>query len=409
MAIRFLTGIDPTSGDRAITPIDIVLGGALVGVAILSGVYVDASRPDTIEPSTWWHWLIIALPPLLVIVRRISPTAIALLGAAVQAMIWIAGLPDVLLPMLVLLYTASSDDGERGVLVSAIITAALTVVTAIGVTVTDDVTPSLIPLVTISFGTAIVLGTSAARQRRVAGDLATAVAESRLRSEHERAAAIADERSHIARELHDVIGHTLSVIAVRAEAADRVAAEQPDAARDAVRSIAGSARSALADTRRVLAGLRASADVELAPPPDLEATRQLVTGLGRAGIDASITMSGCDGHPPSPLVAGGAFRIVQESLTNAVKHGPPNVRIEVEMDCGATQLEITVSSTLRTGFGPPTATDGSGLAGMAERADVLGGSLEAGPRNHRFVVHAVLPTNVGPAGDHPLLLEGEGS
>ena len=241
----------PTRGDLA-------LGGSLLVVAILSGLFIDAARPDTIEPSAWWHWLLISTPPVLVVLRRIDPILVTMVATVVQATIWVLDLPEVLLSMIVILYSAASEAGERGLRVAVGSSVVLTAVTAAGVGVADDVTVYQVPLIVLTCGTAIALGVQADRQRTSTGELATQVAEIRLHSEYERAAAVADERNHIARELHDIIGHTLSTIAVRAEAADRVADTRPAAAHDAVTAIAAAARSALTETRRVLAGFRGS-------------------------------------------------------------------------------------------------------------------------------------------------------
>ncbi|MEZ5217761.1 MAG: histidine kinase [Ilumatobacteraceae bacterium] len=379
----------PTSGDLA-------LAVSLLGVAVLSGVFVNASRPDTTEPSTWWHWALIASPPVLVAVRRRNPTLVVALATVAQSAIWISNLPEVLLPVVVILYTAATDDDRKGLHVAVAASAVLTVVTGIGVIIADDVTLYQLPLIVLTCGTAIVLGTNATHHRRIAEELASEMTEVRLRSEHERSQAITEERSHIARELHDVIGHTLSVIAVRAEAADRVAQNRPDAAREAVADIAGAARSALDQTRRVLAGLRQSGPADLTPAPDLHATRQLVGDLADAGVNVTLTEFGCDDHGPPAVVAGGAHRIVQESLTNAIKHGGPDVAIDVHLGCSPTELDLRVSNTLGSSIGAPNETDGAGLAGMAERAAILGGTFDAHQERGRFVVHATLPT--GPHG-----------
>lgn len=372
---------------------DLTLAAALLGVAVLSGVYVDSGRPDTVVPTAWWQWLLIVIPPALVAVRRLDPVLVTGLATIAQAGIWISDLPEVLLPIIVILYTAASEAGRRGVLAAIGSSLVLTIVTGIGVRIADDVTAYQLPLIALTCGTAIALGVNAARQRDTADRLATTVAETRLRSEHERSQAIADERSHIARELHDIIGHTLSVIAVRAEAADRVSCNKPDAAPAAVAAIAVAARAALDDTRRVLAGLRDSSTVDLAPPPDLDATRRLVTDLAKAGVDATLTETGCDANTPPAFIAGGAYRIVQESLTNAIKHGGPDVRIDVHIACDPTQLDITVSNSIeRAGNDARSEISGAGLAGMAERANVLGGTLDAQVIDGRFVVHSILPT-----------------
>ena len=378
---------------------DLALAGSLLAVAVLSGSFIDASRPDTVEPSRWWHWSLMAIPPVLVAFRRLDPVAVVVVATAAQAAIWVSGLPEVLLSIIVILYTAVSEGGRRGFRAAVAASAVLTVVTAVGVGIADDVTLYQLPLIVLTCGTAIALGANAERQGRLAAELATSIAEARINSEHERAKAVADERSHIARELHDVIGHTLSVIAVRAEAADRVAERQPEAANDAVADIARAARSALGETRRVLAGLRKSAVLELTPPPDLAGTRRLVTDLAAAGVDATLVERGCDEHTPPPVVAGGAHRIVQESLTNAIKHGGPAVAVEVRLTCHGDELEIRITNSIdRAASADPARTAGAGLAGMAERADVLGGTFDAGPMDGRFVVTARLPTVTGALG-----------
>lgn len=384
---------------------DIALAGSLLGVAVLSGLFVDVARPDTVAPSTWWHWTLIATPPVLVALRRINPLLVTSLATVAQAAIWVSDLPEVLLSIIVILYSAASDAGRRGLQLAIGSSVVLTIVTAIGARIADDVTVYQVPLIVLTCGTAVTLGANAARQRQTARDLATEVAETRMRSEGERALAIADERSFIARELHDIIGHTLSVIAVRAEAADRVADRQPDAAHEAVTAIAGAARSALTETRRVLAGLRQSPEVDLAPPPDLAASRHLVSELAAAGVDVTITEEGCDERQPPAVIAGGAFRIVQESLTNAIRHGGPSVVINVALVCRSTELDLTITNTCPPGprFGSSDGTiTGSGRAAMAERAEVLGGTFTSGWRwNGDFAVNAVLPIDSKPLDSEP--------
>lgn len=376
----------PTRGDLG-------LGAGLLVVAVLSGLYIDAARPDTTEPSTWWHWLLLCTPPVLVAVRRFEPVVVTTVATAVQATIWVTGLPEVLLSLIVILYTVASESGDRGVRTAIAASVVLTAVTAVGVRIADDVTLYQLPLIVLTCGTAIALGVSASRQRATSAALATEVAELRLRSEYERAAVVADERNRVARELHDVIGHSLSMIAVRAEAADRVAENRPAAAREAVAAIAVAARAALDETRRVLAGLRRSGEVELVPPPDIDAIRSLVHHLALAGVDAAIVIDGCDDRPLPPATVAGAHRIVQESLTNAVRHGGAGVAILVAIACNDGMLNIEITDD---GPGRPVDSDdssgGSGLTGMTERATVLGGTLRAGNRpGGGFAVKAVLP------------------
>lgn len=380
----------PTRGDLA-------LAAALVSVAVLSGLFVDSARPDTLQPSSWWHWALIVTPPVLVALRRINPVLIAGVATVAQAGIWISDLPEVLLSIIVILYTAASEAGQRGLRVALASSVVLTVVTGIGVRIADDVTAYQLPLIALTCGTAVALGVNAATQRQTAEVLAASVVEGRLRSEHERSQAVAEERTRIARELHDIIGHTLSVIAVRAEAADRVTEHNPDAAPAAVAAIATAARAALGETRRVLAGLRQSSTVDLAPPPDLDAICNLVTDLAKAGVDVTLSEDGCGDNVPPAFITGGAYRIVQESLTNAIKHGGPDVTIVVDIACNLTRLDISVTNTMTSANKPSsTLPSGAGIVGMTERASVLGGTLDARLIDDHFVVDATLPTGTVP-------------
>lgn len=397
-----MTAISRTGARQAPTPIpsagDLALGASLLGVALLSGLFIDAARPDTVEPSAWWHWGLIAAPPVLVALRRINPIVVTVVATVAQAAIWVSDLPEVLLSMIVILYSVASEAGQRGLRVAVGSSLVLTAVTAAGLRVADDVTVYQLPLIVLTCGTAIGLGVYAARQRTITGELATQVAEIRLRSEYERATAVADERSHIARELHDIIGHSLSTIAVRAEAAGRVAERKPEAPREAVDVIASAARSALTETRQVLAGLRDSNDVELAPPPDLDAIRRMVDELAAANVEVCLVTDGCDERPPPAVVVGGAYRIVQESLTNAVRHAGPHAAITVTLACRDGVLDVVIADDGGGSEGDdgPVVRDagraGSGLTGMAERSAVLGGTFAArSDASGGFVVHAVLP------------------
>lgn len=381
------------SGPKTPDTRDLLFAASLLVVTVLSGLYVDAARPDTIEPSTWWHWILLCLPAALVAFRRIEPIAVVIAATAAQAAIWVSGLPDVLLPAIVILYTAAADGRRTAFLVAVAATAVLSAVTAVGVVIAGDVSAYQFPLVALTGGTAIVLGVSSARQREDAARLAASSARTELLAEQRRAEAVNNERAHIGRELHDSVGHALSVIAVRAEAADRVAATKPDEARIAVGEIAGAARRALADTRRVLAGLREASTAELAPPPDLEATRHLIARLVANGVDIELVDRGCETHRPSPAVAGGAYRIVQESITNAINHGGSETSIAVTLDCASTRLNVTVSNTgSDTKRNDGEIGNGSGVAGMRERASILGGTFDAVPQpDGGFVVTASFP------------------
>ena len=221
---------------------------------------------------------------------------------------------------------------------------------------------------------------------------ARALAAEREREEKARAA-VAEERVRIARELHDVVAHAISVIVVQARGGRRSLTTQPEEAREAFDSIEASGREALAEMRRLLGMLR-QGDQELAlvPQPSLRYLDALVAQVKEAGLPVELSVEGEPAALP-PGVDLSAYRIVQEALTNALKHaGPATAQVVVRY--GAEHLEVDVTDTGRR----PTADDGAGhgLVGMRERVTLFGGELEAGHRREGgFAVRARLPLASG--------------
>jgi signal transduction histidine kinase len=203
--------------------------------------------------------------------------------------------------------------------------------------------------------------------------------------------AVLEERARIARELHDVVAHHMSVIALQAEAAPYKIQGLPPAALDTFSVIRGAAREALAETRRVVGLLRGEGEgAERVPQPGLDRLDELVTRAERAGLTVKTAVVGM----PRPLSAGvdlSAYRIVQEALSNAARYAP-GAGVVVEVRYGPDRLHVTVTDDGPRG-GPPEASGGGhGLVGMHERVTMLGGTLAAGPRpGGGFEVRADLP------------------
>jgi signal transduction histidine kinase len=205
--------------------------------------------------------------------------------------------------------------------------------------------------------------------------------------------AVSEEQARIARELHDVIARSVSVIVVQAAAADDVFEERPDQARAALRSIESAGRDALGELRRLLAAVRPSSNGEPPQPqPGLDRLGELVAPLRAAGLEVAVRREGFDAA--SPLPAGvdlSAYRIVQEALTNTLRHAGAS-RAEVTVRAGSEVLELDVLDDGRGGGAGASGGAGRGIPGMRERAAMLGGSLEAGPLpDGGFRVRARLP------------------
>ena len=200
--------------------------------------------------------------------------------------------------------------------------------------------------------------------------------------------AVAEEQARIARELHDVLAHNVSVMVVQAAAARDVFDSRPERAREALRSIEQTGRSALQELRRLLGAVRTE-DTSLAPQPGLARLPELVDQVRRAGLDVDLQVEG----RPQPLSAGvdlAAFRVVQEALTNTIKHaGASAADVRVLYDGGRVDLVVADNGVGPTANG---SNGGQGLIGMRERVALYGGELETTTRpGGGFLVRASLP------------------
>lgn len=240
-------------------------------------------------------------------------------------------------------------------------------------------------------GFGLWLAGSAVRNRQLRADVLEERAQ-RLERERELSmrVALADERQRIARELHDVVAHSVSVMVVQAGAARTLLTRQPERSLEALLAVEGTGREALSELRRLL-GLLTEPDAEpsLAPQPGLDQLNRLVERVGQAGLPVDLRIEGT----PRPLPPGldlTAYRILQEALTNALKYaGGSQTQVRVTFDERELRLEV-----LDTGDGVATNGTGAGrgLLGMQQRVAVYGGQLETGLRPEGgFAVRAFIP------------------
>ncbi len=363
------------------------LAAALVLTAVYAG-FAHLSPADG-QPAyggpVWLPWAVAAAVGLPVAVRRRWPLPV--LGAVLAALT-----AATLLDLTREPYTAAglaaylvglAEPARRSVpaLVAALTTAAA------GVYVGEAViTPAgdrqdavgLASLVVLVVGGAWAAG-FAVRSHRAQG---------RRRAER----ALTEERLRIARDLHDVVSHNLGLIAVRAGVATHVAEADPREARVALRDIEETSRSALTEMRRALGVLRTE-QAPLAPAPGLDGLDGLARDARRAGVDVRLTVRGMRGVPEGTRLM--VYRIVQEALTNAVRHAAPTrCEVTVASDGAAVDIEVVdegpAEGSRRPSGGP---TGGHGLLGMRERAMMCGGGFTAGPRPEGgFAVAVRLPT-----------------
>ncbi|BCW84741.1 two-component sensor histidine kinase [Paenarthrobacter ureafaciens] len=217
----------------------------------------------------------------------------------------------------------------------------------------------------------------------------------RLEIEHnqERQLAAADERSHIAREMHDIVAHSLSVIITQADGARYAAAAKPELATEALATIAATGRDSLAEMRRLLGVLRSDDGSPTRPQPRLSDLDELLLGFRAAGLQVSFEQHGT---PRRQLPAGAeltAYRTIQEALTNVIKHAGPSATAALVLTWQNRGLEIDIRDDGRgAAADPPVPGGGNGLPGMGERIALYDGSLSAGPQQGGgFRVSVLIP------------------
>jgi signal transduction histidine kinase len=372
----------------------VLVDGVLAFVLLLVGISPLLQRP--------WQQLPIALLMVVpVAFRRRDPVlafCLAVAGGAGQVLVRGQSPSD--LAIVVLLYTLAAYRPRRESVTGLAVCLTGSLVAILAWMPGGHRWPQQFLAAGVIFGgTAVVawvLGDSM-RYRR-AYYLALEDRAARLERERDAQAKIAAaaERARIARELHDVVAHNVSVMVVQADGASYALGAEPERAREALGTIAATGRQALAEMRGLLGVLRSGdARAELAPLPGIDELRDLLEQTRAAGRTVSFTLDGV----PRPLpdgVALAAYRVVQESLTNTRKHGGIGASVAVSLHYSPDELVVQVTDD---GRGAAAADDGAGhgLTGMRERVGIYGGSVLAGPRQAGgYQVTARLP--LGPAG-----------
>ncbi|MEV7276746.1 sensor histidine kinase [Streptomyces sp. NPDC093111] len=347
-----------------------------------------------------------ALYSLVIALRRRAPEKMlvltVLLGLVQLAFGIVPFMAD--FAMLVIIYTVAAHDGPRWAsrlaLAGGLSAATLSQLRwPLEHSSSSAATVFFTIIMTVPFALAWVLGDSLRTRRAYFAQLEERA--SRLEKEREAQAkvAVAAERARIARELHDVVAHNVSVMVVQADGAAYVMDSSPETAKQALETIAGTGRQALAEMRRLLGILRTGEHQEAGeyvPQPDVQQIEDLVEQVRGAGLAVDFKIEGT----PRPLPSGvelTAYRIVQEALTNSRKHGGPDVGASVRLVYFDDGLGLLVEDD---GRGAPQEMyedggadgRGHGLIGMRERVGMVGGTLDAGPRpGGGFRISALLP------------------
>jgi signal transduction histidine kinase len=326
------------------------------------------------------------------VLRRRAPVAVlATILAAGVAIVALGDDPSGL-SMLIALYTTAAYCELRVSLAALVLTAA-TAATLSAVTVDapgrqTSATFGAIIAAALTIG-AWALGAYAQTRRRYLRELQERAASAEREREQLARIAVHEERASIARELHDIVAHSVSVMLLGVRGARDVLRSAPDAAEETLARVERSGEQSLAELRRILALLREPEQTAQShPQPSLAELNELVAGYREAGLPVRLEVIG----EPTPLASGvelSVYRIVQEALTNALKHtDPSNVTVTLAFRDSRLELEVVDDGTPTLGV----LTPGQGLVGMRERVALLGGELETGQRQGGgFRVAAQLP------------------
>lgn len=388
--IRWLRG-HPRAADG-------LLAGAVTALVVVAHVVGDGGldRTEVIEP-TWWSTVLAALTAVPIAWRRTRPLASGLVVVAAQVVALAVGVWGLAFAgSSIAVYSIGAHAGgprrtRTMIAITAMVVGLFVAGWMEGQALADEFVSTAVLLVTV-----FVVGDNMRRRRQHVDALAERAERAEREQELLAEQRVSDERNRIARELHDVVAHSVSVMVIQAAAARRNLDAAPDRSREALATIEETGRTTMTELRGLLGVLRErdAPGAELAPQPTLDDLKRLVGD--DHGLPIRLRVEG-DVHDLPPGVAVTAYRLVQEALTNVRRHAGTVGRVDVGLRRAADRLELDVSDDGR-GAAADASGPGYGLVGMRERVTALGGELEAGPqRGGGWRVAVSLPLDRGPA------------
>ncbi|HEV8652017.1 MAG TPA: sensor histidine kinase [Actinomycetes bacterium] len=381
-------------------PAPVVDAGLAVAVVVVNVIAIGVATEPGSRPLNPLAYALAASYGVLLLARRRWPLGVLLASTAALFLYYSLDYPGVspAFPLAVALYTAAVAGYFRwGLLVTAFFMTAGVFVTGVREgTPPAEVFAGFLPQASLLV-TLLLLGEAVRSRQAWLAEVRERLARAEVEREREAARRVEQERLRIARELHDVMAHTISVITVQAGVAADVLADAPDEARQALGTIRAASREAMAELRATVGVLRGGdgQSAPLAPTPGLSQLDGLLEAARRGGLRVETVVAG-DPRPLPPAVDLTAYRILQESLTNVARHAQATTaRVAVRYQPDSVVIEVCDDG--RGAAGAPAAVQrGHGLAGMAERAAAVGGRLEVGPRPAGgFRVWSSLPAERG--------------
>lgn len=391
--VRKLSGLSPRSA-----VLDVGIGVVALSLSLVFGRHAALSQPGT-RPLDALGYTLTVVACAAVVARRVAPVPVLAVVAAALLVFAVYGYPGgpLLIPVMVAVYSVGTALERPAVLplgavITAIVVARAWLSAAQGrVSAFTWAAPGWV-LASLAWGAAV----RSRRQLLEAARLRAELAEQTREAEAERRADL--ERLRIARDLHDVIGHSFAAVNVQARVASTVLDSDRAGARRALRAIESISREALQEIRQALGVLRQGGQGQTVAAASLRAQlRALLEPLRQAGIQVEAQVD--VGDAPLPRTpADAVYRVVQESLTNVMRHAAAQtVQVRVTREGGTVAIEVANDGTGQPAVSSPGAgrAGGHGVRGMRERVTALGGQLHAGPDGGGFKVTGVVPVNGG--------------
>ncbi|MEN8239237.1 MAG: sensor histidine kinase [Actinomycetota bacterium] len=363
-ALLPLTGLGEVSGDR---PLD------ALGVAFIAGQTVTLAWRRKYPVA-----VLVVVASSFAIDRWFDyPSGTALFGVAIA------------------LYTVGAElSARRSAIVGGITIGLIVSWTSVGV-ISLGLPASVVLTMFVLVALPFVLGREVRKHEQRVLEYEARAIRAEFDREMQATEAVRQEQARIARELHDVVAHEVIVMTIQAAAANRVLDTSPKDAREAIDTVQEYGRRALTEMRRLLGLLRSGAESDLGPQPGLDDLATLVRQLSDAGLEVDLTIEGEYRTLPVGIDVN-AYRIIQEALTNTVKHGGPGAKADVIVRYGGNALTVAIDDDGRgAAEGLSHHGSGQGIAGMKERVALLDGTLEAGPRpGGGYRVRGVIPLEI---------------
>ena len=378
--------------------VDCAIAGGVMAISLVTHFLQDEIDGRTFRDPAWWTVALVVLASVPLAWRRRNTIASAILTVGLQLTVDLLDIngPAWFGVALSLYALGSHSEGPARLRATIVITVVLTAVLGLSLLVhVDGLSVGDVVGTAALMAVCFLVGELMRRRRREISELA-ARAE---RAEHERELVVgqrvAEERTRIARDLHDVVAHSVSVMVIQATAASRNLERNPAATAELLANIESTGRQTMGELRQILGVLRdpVTPETPIRTPvlTDIDTLVQSVPEL-----DVRITRSGSFDDVPTG-VALSAFRVVQEALTNVTRHAGPNATVDVTVDCTPERVNVTVSDDGRGASAQPSAdSSGYGLIGMSERVAAFGGQLRTGPRRDGgWEVRAHFPLTAG--------------